>query len=139
MKSREIRLTQHFTGAVKSDYFEMADVELPEPGEGEVLVKNAWLSVDPYMRGRMIGVKTYIDPFAVGEPLDEVGVPRVRRPLGVGEARELRDEALEDLAQLVVGDVTLPGSFTVTGSRYQCVMLVSIRPIPATLLAYASC
>ncbi len=77
MKSREIRLTQHFTGAVKSDYFEMADVELPEPGEGEVLVKNAWLSVDPYMRGRMIGVKTYIDPFAVGEPLEGGAVGQV--------------------------------------------------------------
>ena len=36
MNSREIRLTQHFTGPVKSDYFEMAEVELPEPGEGEV-------------------------------------------------------------------------------------------------------
>ncbi len=81
MNSREIRLTQHFTGPVKSDYFEMAEVELPEPGEGEVLVRNAWLSVDPYMRGRMIGVKTYIDPFEVGAPLEAARSDRSLRPM----------------------------------------------------------
>jgi len=77
MKSREIRLTQHFTGPVQPEYFELAEVELPEPAEGEVMVKNAWLSVDPYMRGRMIGIKTYIDPFRVGEPLEGGAVGQV--------------------------------------------------------------
>lgn len=77
MKSREIRLTQHFTGPVQPDYFEMAEVDLPEPAEGEVMVKNAWLSVDPYMRGRMIGIKTYIDPFRVGAPLEGGAVGQV--------------------------------------------------------------
>jgi len=77
MKSREIRLTQHFTGPVKPEYFETAEVELPDPAEGEIMVKNAWLSVDPYMRGRMIGIKTYIDPFRVGAAMDGGAVGQV--------------------------------------------------------------
>jgi len=56
MKSREIRLTRNFTGPVKPEYFELAEVELPDPADGEVRVKNAWLSVDPYMRGRVTGI-----------------------------------------------------------------------------------
>lgn len=77
MKSREIRLTRHFTGPVLPEYFEIAEVDLPEPGEGEIQVKNAWLSVDPYMRGRMIGIKTYVDPFRVGEALEGGAVGQV--------------------------------------------------------------
>jgi NADPH-dependent curcumin reductase CurA len=52
-------------------------VDLPDPGEGEIQVKNAWLSVDPYMRGRMIGIKTYVDPFRVGEALEGGAVGQV--------------------------------------------------------------
>ena len=77
MKSREIRLTQHFLGEVKPEYFELAEVELPDPKEGEIQVKNAWLSVDPYMRGRMTGIKTYIDPFAIGAPMEGGAVGQV--------------------------------------------------------------
>ncbi|PWE17096.1 NADP-dependent oxidoreductase [Marinicauda salina] len=77
MKSREVRLTQHFTGPVKPEYFEIAEVELPEPGAGEVQVANEWLSVDPYMRPRMAGLKTYIDPFEVGKPMEGGAVGKV--------------------------------------------------------------
>lgn len=77
MKSREIHLTQHFTGPVKREYFALSEVDVPEPGEGEIMVKNAWLSVDPYMRGRMIGIKTYIDPFAIGAPMEGGAVGQV--------------------------------------------------------------
>ncbi len=77
MKSREIRLTQHFTGPVKPEYFEMTEVDLPDPEAGQIQVKNAWLSVDPYMRGRMIGIKTYVDPFQVGQPMEGGAVGQV--------------------------------------------------------------
>ncbi|XBQ16028.1 MAG: NADP-dependent oxidoreductase [Oceanicaulis sp.] len=77
MKSREIRLTQHFIGPVKPEYFELAEVDLPDPGEGEIQVKNAWLSVDPYMRGRMTGIKTYIDPFQIGAAMEGGAVGQV--------------------------------------------------------------
>ncbi|MCC5996020.1 MAG: NADP-dependent oxidoreductase [Oceanicaulis sp.] len=77
MKSREIRLVKHFTGPVKPEYFELAETEAPEPGPGEVQVRNAFLSVDPYMRGRMIGVRTYVDPFQPGQPMDGGAVGQV--------------------------------------------------------------
>ena len=77
MKSREIHLTRHFTGAVKPEYFVTTEVDLPDPGAGEIQVKNAWLSVDPYMRGRMIGVKTYVDPFTLGGPMEGGAVGQV--------------------------------------------------------------
>jgi NADPH-dependent curcumin reductase CurA len=43
--------------------------ELPAPGPGQVLVRNTWLSVDPYMRGRMNDVPSYIPPFQLGQPM----------------------------------------------------------------------
>ena len=49
--------------------FELADVELPDPGDGEILVRNAFVSVDPYMRRRMNDARSYVPPFALGEPM----------------------------------------------------------------------
>jgi NADPH-dependent curcumin reductase CurA len=50
--------------------FELKPVELPPLADGQVRVKNLWLSVDPYMRGRMNDVKSYVPSFHVGEPMD---------------------------------------------------------------------
>jgi NADPH-dependent curcumin reductase CurA len=52
------------------DNFELKDITLPELGEGMVRIRNRWLSVDPYMRGRMNDVKSYVPPFQLGEPMD---------------------------------------------------------------------
>ena len=51
--SRQIRLKNRIVGMPKEDDFELVEVPLPEPGEGEVLVQNLYTSVDPYMRGGM--------------------------------------------------------------------------------------
>lgn len=77
MKSREIHLTAYPKGAPTSDHFELAETEIGEPGEGEVRVANKWLSVDPYMRGRMSGMRTYIDPFKLGAPMEGGAVGQV--------------------------------------------------------------
>ena len=77
MKSREIHLTQNFTGEVKPDYFKVVETEVGDPGDGEVLVHNEWLSVDPYMRPRMAGLKTYIDPFMPGKAMEGGAVGKV--------------------------------------------------------------
>jgi NADPH-dependent curcumin reductase CurA len=69
MKAREIRLKSRPVGLPEASNFEVATVELPEPGAGEVLVRNAWMSVDPYMRGRMYDRPSYVPPFALGEAL----------------------------------------------------------------------
>lgn len=49
--------------------FDLIDVPATSLGDGEVRVTNRWLSVDPYMRGRMNDVKSYVPPFALGEPM----------------------------------------------------------------------
>lgn len=64
-------------GLPTSDNFEFKDIVLPELGEGMVHVANRWLSVDPYMRGRMNDVKSYVPPFQVGEPLEGGAVGEV--------------------------------------------------------------
>ncbi|MDT7548307.1 MAG: hypothetical protein QOE84_701 [Actinomycetota bacterium] len=70
MKGREIRLAARPVGEPKPSDFELAEVEVPAPKDGDVLVRNLVMSVDPYMRGRMNDVKSYVPPFAIGAPLD---------------------------------------------------------------------
>ena len=50
--------------------FEITETRIPSPQEGELLVKARFISVDPYMRGRMSDAKSYIPPFEVGKPMD---------------------------------------------------------------------
>ena len=50
---QEIRLKQYPIDMPTEDMFEIVKVDIPEPKEGEFLVRNIWMSVDPYMRGRM--------------------------------------------------------------------------------------
>ena len=67
--SREIRLAARPRGAPTPADFELAEVDVPDPGDGELVIRNTYLSVDPYMRGRMNDVKSYVPPFALGEPM----------------------------------------------------------------------
>ena len=62
--------------ATKED-FELVSTPIAEIKENELLVKNLWMSVDPYMRGRMVDRKSYIAPFAIGEVLDGGAVGEV--------------------------------------------------------------
>jgi NADPH-dependent curcumin reductase CurA len=68
--SREIRLKHRPVGLPQESDFELVSVPLPQPGAGAVLVRNLYMSVDPYMRGRMIDQPSYVQPFQVGQPLD---------------------------------------------------------------------
>ncbi len=67
MKNRQVLLASRPHGEVTEDNFRIVDTPLVEPREGEVLVRNEWLSLDPYMRGRMNDVKSYVPPVAIGE------------------------------------------------------------------------
>ena len=67
--SREIRLAARPQGWPTAANFELAEVPVHEPAEGEVVVRNDYMSVEPYMRGRMNEGKSYVPPFVVGEPL----------------------------------------------------------------------
>jgi NADPH-dependent curcumin reductase CurA len=64
-------------GAPTSDNFALKPLELPELEDGMVRVANRWLSVDPYMRGRMNDVKSYVPPFAIDAPMDGGAVGEV--------------------------------------------------------------
>jgi NADPH-dependent curcumin reductase CurA len=75
--SREIHLAARPVGWPTSDTFRFVDVELPEPGPDEVLVRNLYMSVDPYMRGRMNDVKSYVPPFALDQVLEGGAVGEV--------------------------------------------------------------
>ena len=75
--SKEIRLAARPVGEPKPSDFELAEVELGDPGPGELLVRNTFMSVDPYMRGRMNDVPSYVPPFAIGEPLQGGAVGEV--------------------------------------------------------------
>jgi len=85
--SREIRLKQRPVGVPKEGDFELVTVPLREPREGEVLVQNIFMSVDPYMRGRMSERESYIPPFPLGKALEGGCVGHVVRSVG-GRFRE---------------------------------------------------
>lgn len=68
--SHQIQLLRRPVGMPGLADFTLVEVALPELQEGEVRVTNQWLSVDPYMRGRMSDAKSYVPPFALNGPLD---------------------------------------------------------------------
>jgi NADPH-dependent curcumin reductase len=64
--NKRILLASRPQAAVTPDNFRIEEAPVPQPGEGEVLVRNEWLSLDPYMRGRMSEAKSYVPPVEVG-------------------------------------------------------------------------
>src|SRR5277367_6565367 len=75
--SREIRLKSRPSGMPTAANFELAEVKLPDPAPGEVQVRNSWMTVDPYMRGRMNDVQSYTPPFQIGQALQGGAVGEV--------------------------------------------------------------
>jgi NADPH-dependent curcumin reductase CurA len=74
---REIRLVARPQGLLAEDLFEVAETPIPDPGEGQVLIRNAYFSVDPYMRPRMNDVRSYVAPFTLGEAMTGGAVGQV--------------------------------------------------------------
>ncbi|MEU1753684.1 NADP-dependent oxidoreductase [Micromonospora matsumotoense] len=68
--NREIHLASRPQGWPTADNFRLVETEVPAPGPGQIVVRNQFMSVDPYMRGRMNDVKSYVPPFALDAPLD---------------------------------------------------------------------
>lgn len=68
--SQEIHLASRPHGWPTPENFRTVETTLPDPAAGEVLVRNTFMSVDPYMRGRMNDARSYIPPFRIDEPLD---------------------------------------------------------------------
>src|SRR5690349_6568947 len=116
-------------GMPTMDNFELKQTDLPPLGEGQVRVRNLWLSVDPYMRGRMNDVKSYVPPFALGEPMQGGAVGKVvesRSPdfqegdtvfhmLGWREAAAGPAQAFNKVPPLPVDDHQWLGNLGLTG------------------------
>ncbi|MFK7913335.1 MAG: NADP-dependent oxidoreductase [Pseudomonadales bacterium] len=77
VSSREVRLKSRPAGMPEAEHFDVEEVAVAAPGAGEVLVRNHYMSVDPYMRGRMVDRKSYVPPFQIGEVLQGGAVGEV--------------------------------------------------------------
>lgn len=90
MVSKAVALVRYPVGIPEPADFRIQESPLAKDiADGEVLVKNLFMSVDPYMRGRMTGKRSYVDPFKLGEPLDGGAVGEVvasrRKGFAVGD------------------------------------------------------
>ena len=65
--NKQVKLAARPEGVPNLSDFELAEAPIPEPQDGEVLVRTLFLSVDPYMRGRMREAKSYADPVQLGD------------------------------------------------------------------------
>lgn len=77
MLSREWRLARHTDHRPTDADVELVEVEVPKPGDGELLVRNLVMSVEPYMRGRMSARSSYTDGYRLGEPMSGHAVGQV--------------------------------------------------------------
>ena len=84
--AREIHLASRPEGAPAPENFRLEEVDLPEVGEGEVLVRNTFLSVDPYMRGRMSDAPSYTPPFELDAVMNGGAVGEVVESRAEGHA-----------------------------------------------------
>jgi NADPH-dependent curcumin reductase CurA len=150
--NRRIVLAARPEGEPKPSDFRLETVPVPEPGEGQVLLKTLWLSLDPYMRGRMSTAKSYASPVELGDVMVGGTVSEVvasRHPdFAVGDvvlgATGWQEYALSDgkglrrldpgLAPLstALGVLGMPGMTAYTG------LLTIGQPKPGETLAVAA-
>ena len=78
-RNRQVVLKRRPNGLPVPEDFAIVDQSLPEPGAGEVLLRGIYLSLDPYMRGRISGVRSYARPTEIGEVIEGRVVGRVAR------------------------------------------------------------
>ncbi len=76
-QNRQIKLASRPHGEPKTDNFEMVTGDLPTPKDNEMLLRTVYLSLDPYMRGRMSDAKSYADPLEVGDVIMGATVAQV--------------------------------------------------------------
>lgn len=113
--NREIHLAARPIGEPRPEDFKLVTTALPELTDGQVLVRNTLMSVDPYMRERMHDAESYLPPFQLGEPLDGSAIGEVVAsrsddiPVGATVVHFMgwREYAAVDAAAATVADLTL--------------------------------
>lgn len=120
--SREWHLVARPQGWPTPDDFALREAPVSQPADGEVLVRNLYFSVDPYMRGRMDDVKSYVPPFQLDQPMDGAAV---------GVVVASRD------AGLAAGDHVLHGlgwrEYATVPARRATKVSADLAPLPAYL------
>src|SRR5215469_15293627 len=66
-KNRQILLASRPSGEPSQENFKLAEIEIPKPGPGQMLLRTIYLSLDPYMRGRMNAAPSYAPPVEIGQ------------------------------------------------------------------------
>ncbi len=137
MQSRYFTINDYPQGTPARELFELHEQALPALAEDEVRIRNTWLSVDPYMRGRMSGVTTYIAPFELNAPLEGAAIgeviesraaafpvgTKVRHMGGWRDIAQLPGDQLEPLPafdvpeQAYLGVLGMPGMTAWTGLK----------------------
>jgi NADPH-dependent curcumin reductase CurA len=120
-KSREWHLVARPQGRPVPDDFALVEADPVAPGPGQVLVRNLYLSVDPYMRGRMNDAKSYAPPYELGKPMLGGAVGRVVASAADG---------------IAVGDHVLHGLGWREYAAVDAVHAVVVDPAAAPLSAY---
>jgi NADPH-dependent curcumin reductase CurA len=117
----EIRLASRPKGKPTLDDFEIVETEIPAPGPGQLLVRNLFLSVDPYMRGRMSDAKSYAAPYELGE---------VMHGGALGEVVESTVDSFK------AGDIVLHGLGWRTHAVVDAKYATTVDPAAAPLTSY---
>jgi len=120
-RNRVFKLAERPTGTPDEDVFDRSEEPVPEPGPGEALVRTLYLSVDPYMRGRMRAGESYAEAWDVGDPL---------RARVVGEVVESNGTGF-DAGDLVTGNLQWADYATAPGPE-----LSAIDPDLAPITTY---
>jgi NADPH-dependent curcumin reductase CurA len=120
--SREWHLIARPHGWPQTEDFALREAPVAAPGEGRILVRNLHFSVDPYMRGRMNDVKSYVPPFQLDQPMDGGAVGEVIASNAEGFA--VGDHVLHGLGWREYADVDAQQAVKVDAS---------IAPLPAYL------
>ncbi|MEU1748727.1 NADP-dependent oxidoreductase [Micromonospora arida] len=113
--NREIHLASRPQGWPTEDTFRLVETEVPTPGPGQIVVRNQYMSVDPYMRGRMNDVKSYVPPFALDAVLDGAAIGEV---------------VASEAADIAVGTTVLHG---LGWREYALLDAAAARPVDPTI------
>lgn len=119
--SREIHLRRRPVGIPQEGDFELVEVPVPKPENGELLVRNIYMSVDPYMRGRMDEYESYVAPFQLGA---------VMSGGAVGQVVETKNESF-NVGDYVLSDRGWREYFTTSGKS-----LLKIDPSIAPIQSF---
>jgi NADPH-dependent curcumin reductase len=131
--NKQWRLASRPSGWVREENFRLAETAIPEPSEGQALVENLWLSLDPYMRGRMSDAKSYVKGLEIGDVMVGQTVGRILESRATGLERG--DTVLTQLGWQLYGCAKREQLTKVDGSRVPLTYYLGVLGMPG-LTAY---